>query len=53
MEGFDPAAFNEILALGEYSAVVACPVGYRDEANDWLATLPKVRFSKDDLIQRV
>ena len=53
MEGFDPAAFNEILGLGGYSAVVACPVGYRDEANDWLASLPKVRFPKEDMIQRV
>lgn len=53
MEGFDPVKFNEILGLADYSAVVMCAVGYRDEANDWLASLPKVRFSKDDLIVRV
>ncbi|MFM8440817.1 MAG: NAD(P)H-dependent oxidoreductase [Acidobacteriota bacterium] len=53
MEGFDPAQFNEILGLEDYSAVVIAAVGYRDAANDYLAGLPKVRFSKDDLIQTV
>jgi nitroreductase len=53
MEGFDSAKFNEILGLTDYSAVVICAVGYRDEANDWLAGLPKVRFSKDDLVVRI
>lgn len=52
MEGFDPAAFNEILGLTDYSAVVIAAVGYRDAANDWLAALPKVRFEKDELIER-
>ena len=45
--------FNEILGLEDYSAVVIAAVGYRDAANDYLAGLPKVRFSKDDLIQTV
>jgi len=53
MEGFDSVKFNEILGLTDYSAVVMCAVGYRDETNDWLAGLPKVRFSKEDLIVRV
>ncbi len=53
MEGFDPMKFDEILGLKDYSSVVVCALGYRDEANDYLAGLPKVRFSKQDLIVRV
>jgi nitroreductase len=53
MEGFNPAEFNRILGLEEdYSAVVLCPLGYRDRENDWLANLPKVRFTKEELIDR-
>ncbi len=53
MEGFDAAQFNEILGLTDYSAVVVAAVGYRDAENDWLANLPKVRFSEDELIVRI
>ena len=55
MEGFDPAQFDEILGLAgsDYASVVVAAVGYRDEANDWLASLPKVRFSKEEMIQSV
>lgn len=53
MEGFDPAQFNEILGLTDYSAVVLAAVGYRDAENDWLANLPKVRFPKEELIKRI
>ena len=53
MEGFDPAQFNEILGLTDYSAVVLAAVGYRDTEKDWLANLPKVRFPNEELIQRV
>jgi len=52
MEGFDAAQFNEILGLTDYSAVVIAAVGYRDVENDWLANLAKVRFPKDELIER-
>ncbi len=52
MEGFDAAQYNEILGLTDYSAVVLCPVGYRDAENDWLANLPKVRFLTEELIDR-
>lgn len=52
MEGFDTAQYNEILGLTDYSAVVLCPVGYRDAENDWLANLPKVRFLTEELIDR-
>ena len=53
MEGFDAAQFNEILGLDDYSAVAVCAVGYRSEEKDWLASLPKVRFSTEELIQRI
>ena len=53
MEGFDPTQFNEILGLTDYSAVVLAAVGYRDAEKDWLANLPKVRFSNEELIQRI
>ena len=52
MEGFDPARFNKILGLTDYSAVVLCPVGYRDAENDWMANLPKVRLLTEELIDR-
>lgn len=53
MEGFDAAQANEILGLTDYSAVVLCAVGYRKAETDWLAPLPKVRFSNEELIQRI
>ena len=52
MEGFNSAEFNRILGLEDYSAVVLCALGYRDRENDWLANLPKVRFPKEELIDR-
>ncbi len=52
MEGFHPAEFNRILGLEDYSAVVLCPVGYRDAANDYMVNLAKVRFPKEELIDR-
>ena len=53
MEGFDAAQFNEILGLEDYSAVVICAVGYRNAEADYLANAAKVRFPKDELIQRI
>jgi nitroreductase len=53
MEGFDPAAVNEVLGLEGYVAVAIAAVGYRDAENDWLAPLPKVRLPKDELVQRI
>lgn len=53
MEGFDQAQFNEILGLKDYSAVAICPLGYRNAESDWLASLPKVRFPKEELIVRI
>ncbi len=53
MEGFSVEKVNEILNLKDYSAVTLCAVGYRDAENDWLAGLPKVRFSKSELIKNI
>jgi len=54
MEGFNPAAYNEVLGLTEkgYSAVVLCPAGYR-AADDKYAALPKVRYPNQDVVQYV
>ncbi|MEO7660452.1 MAG: NAD(P)H-dependent oxidoreductase [Pyrinomonadaceae bacterium] len=53
MEGFDPAQFNEILGLTDYSVVVLAALGFRDAANDWLEPVPKVRKTDDEIIVRV
>ncbi|MEI6034477.1 MAG: NAD(P)H-dependent oxidoreductase [Verrucomicrobiae bacterium] len=52
MEGMDPEKYDEILSLPAkgFRSVVACSAGYRSK-DDQYAALPKVRFSKADLIQ--
>ena len=52
MEGFDPAALDEILELKEkgLKSVLLLPLGYRDESKDWLVNLKKIRKSKEDFI---
>lgn len=52
MEGFNPGEFNRILGLEDYSAVAICAVGYRDAENDYMVKLAKVRFPKEELIER-
>lgn len=49
MEGFDSAKYDEILKLNEQGlkSVTILPLGYRDEANDWLVNLKKVRQPED------
>ena len=52
LEGFDPDALDKILGLrvkGLRSCVML-PIGYRDDKNDWLVNLTKVRKSKKDLV---
>lgn len=55
MEGFDPAALDEILSLKEKGlrSCVLLPLGYRNTENDWLVKLKKVRKSKEDLLTRI
>ena len=55
MEGFDPKAVDEILGLNARGlrSVVIMPLGYREEANDWLVNLKKVRRSNANFITEV
>lgn len=52
MEGFNPAELDKLLNLKEKGlrSVALLPLGYRDEANDWLVKLKKVRQDKDNFV---
>ncbi|PZX51103.1 nitroreductase [Algoriphagus ratkowskyi] len=52
MEGFDPAALDEILDLKSKGlrSVVVLPLGYRNEEGDWLVNMKKVRTPKEKFI---
>lgn len=49
MEGFNPKQLDELLGLREQNlkSVLIMPLGYRDETNDFLVNLPKVRREKE------
>ena len=55
LEGFDPAAVDEILGLREKGlrSAVLLPLGYRKEEADWLVNLVKVRKSTEDLVTMI
>lgn len=55
MEGFSPDAVDAILGLKECGlrSVVLMPLGYRDEAGDWLAPMDKVRKSRGTIVTEV
>lgn len=55
MEGFVPAQVDEILNLNEQglTSVTMLALGYRDEANDKLATAKKVRRERSQLIKEL
>jgi len=52
MEGFNPAALDEILNLKEQSlrSVLLLPLGYRKADEDWLINLKKVRRPTESFI---
>jgi nitroreductase len=54
MEGINPAEYDRILGLEArgWTTCAACPAGYRG-ATDKYATLPKVRFAAEDLIEYI
>jgi nitroreductase len=54
MEGIDIAAYDKLLELeqSEYSTIVACAMGFR-HPEDQQANAKKVRFSADEMVQRV
>ncbi len=52
MEGFDPAALDELLGLREKGlrSTLMLPLGYRDVEKDWLVNLVKVRKPLTELV---
>lgn len=52
MEGFDPANLDELLNLKalHLRSTTLMPLGYRDEAGDWLVNLKKVRTPLTDFV---
>ena len=52
MEGFDPKALDDILGLAARGlrSVAILPIGYREEENDWLVNLKKVRRPREEFI---
>lgn len=52
MEGFDANEVDRILGLRErgLKSCVMLPLGYRDEENDWLLKLSKVRKPKEEMV---
>lgn len=55
MEGFDATALDTLLGLEEQGlkSVVLLPLGYREENNDWLVNLKKVRQDKNHFITEI
>ncbi len=54
MEGLNPAEYDRVLGLNGsgYATVVACALGYR-AASDKYASLPKVRYETNELVQQI
>ena len=55
MEGFDPAAVDDILGLRARGlrSVALLPLGYRADEGDWLKDLPKVRRPREQFVTEV
>ena len=55
MEGFDPRKVDEILGLGDKGlrSVVLLPLGYRDQAGEWLLPMKKVRKPAETMITHI
>ena len=52
MEGFNSEELDKLLKLNEkgLKSVTILPIGYRDEANDWLVNMKKVRHPKEEFL---
>ena len=52
MEGFINEQLDQLLGLDQYGlkSVTILALGYRDEANDWMVNMKKVRFSKEEFV---
>lgn len=55
MEGFLPPKVDELLGLEKLGlkSTLILALGYRDEPNDWLVNMKKVRTPKDDFITEI
>lgn len=55
MEGFDPELIDDLLQLKEKGlhSTVILSLGYRDEANDYLANTKKVRISLNEMVHKI
>jgi len=55
MEGFDPAAVDDILGLKSKNlrSVVILALGYRAAEGDWLVSLKKVRRGRDSFVTEI
>ncbi len=55
MEGFLPVEFDRVLGIEKdgYGSVVVCAVGYRDNEQDWLSKLSKVRYENSEVVKHI
>jgi nitroreductase len=55
MEGFDPAALDDLLNLKARGlrSVIVMSIGYRKADEDWLVNLKKVRRNKDQFVIKI
>lgn len=55
MEGFDPEEMDKFLGLKEkgLKSAVIMTLGYRDEANDWLVDMKKVRTPMEQFVTEI
>lgn len=55
MEGFSPAELDKLLNLSAkgLKSVLMLPLGYRDEENDWLIQMKKVRHPKSEFVSYI
>lgn len=55
MEGFNSYELDELLELNDkgLKSVLLLPLGYRDEKNDWLVGMKKVRHPKEEFLQEI
>jgi nitroreductase len=55
MEGFDAENFDKVLGLKDkgLKSIVLISLGYRDEENDSLARLKKVRWPNDEFVKHI
>ncbi|MNY16781.1 Oxygen-insensitive NAD(P)H nitroreductase [compost metagenome] len=55
MEGFESAKLDELLGLKAQGlrSTTILPLGYRDEAGDWLVNLKKVRTPLENFVTEI